>query len=303
MSDTRARILLAIISVSFASVLFYRKKKLSTLSYDSNEVRELKEEDFEFITQWKGSQKSERKALENHVLKVWRDIKKVAHTYRCVQTIGFLTPKLSSHPAYANALSLSRAATHESKPFAWLDVGCAFGQNTRALVTDGVPTSQITAADIHDQYWKAGFELFGDAADNTAAFSLLGTHTSFGDWAVPLSEEEKGVYGYKFQAIVCMAVLHVLSKTQCETLLARLSACAAANCKLLGMTVGAKVEGEWARTPDGSQPRYLHSVESLKTCMRAAGWSDVEVHEEERAGDSSSSDRERVRLIFSATKF
>jgi hypothetical protein len=46
---------------------------------------------------------------------------------------------------------------------------------------------------------------------------------------------------------------------------------------LLGACVGSATAGEWALTPDGTAPRWLHSAASLAQLRRDTGWCDVAV--------------------------
>lgn len=302
--EARHKILLAAAGLSFTIAYLIRRKQLSVVSYDSPEIRQLSFEDLAFLMRWKGLQLDEQQtnALRNQVIKVWQEIKQVAHTYRCVQTMTFLNPKVTELEGYRALITEAKAQAAERKPFPWLDIGCAFGQNTRALVADGVSPEEITVADIHDRYWQAGYRLYGDSETKDAAMSLRGVHTVFGDWAVPLTSEEASVYGNKFRAIICMSVLHVLSKAQCKALLERLAVCGASGCRLLGLTGGAKSPTDWARTPDGSAPRFLHSAASLKQALQEAGWSEVQVTEEEKRERKGEDATGRLRLAFSAKK-
>ncbi|KAJ5273451.1 hypothetical protein N7478_008576 [Penicillium angulare] len=43
-----------------------------------------------------------------------------------------------------------------------LDVGCALGQELRHLVYDGVPSENIYGSDLHDDFFKIGYDLFAD---------------------------------------------------------------------------------------------------------------------------------------------
>lgn len=39
--------------------------------------------------------------------------------------------------------------------WAWQDVGCCFGQESRKLILDGFPRANIIASDIIPGYWRA----------------------------------------------------------------------------------------------------------------------------------------------------
>ena len=55
------------------------------------------------------------------------------------------------------------------------------------------------------------------------------------------------------------AVLHVLSKADCEKFIANANLLLKPGGGLYGWTVGRKEAGDWAPTPDGKQKRYTHS--------------------------------------------
>ena len=222
-------------------------------------------------TQRNGCTAAERNALREHVLAVWRDIKAEAHVYRCVQALAFLTPRAPRHPAYAPLLERGRAAAAAGEHFAVADVGCCFGQDTRALIADGLPPSCCVAADLHDTYWRAGLRLFGDV---DCPSRLAGVRCAFGNWAAPADATSDPAAGLarSLDGCICMFVLHVLSREQCMNLLARLARCAKPGAVLLGAAVGAREAGEWARTPDCSAPRWLHSEATLADALRASGW-------------------------------
>lgn len=111
-------------------------------------------------------------------------------------------------------------------------------------------------------------------------------------------------------------MLHVLSRAQSSSLLARLSRCARAGTILVGAAVGRLGDAtEWALTPDGSAPRWLHSPETLRTELVASGWTEaVDVvgrsfggegwsfkrADGEGRGAGTSNDPRQCILIFSA---
>jgi SAM-dependent methyltransferase len=246
--------------------------------------------DLTFLRRWRGAKAGNDAELREHVLAVRRDAMASAHAYRCVAGAMFLSPRAPRHPRYADLLACA------SSGGVLADVGCAFGQETRALIADGVPATQLVAADVTDAYWRLGERLFGDAAEGSAAHSTRAVRTSFADWAAPLPEESGAAcplvdaFAGAFAGVLSMLVLHVLSQRQVERLLARLARCAAPGALLVGACVGVTAApGEWSPTPDGSGARrWLHTAASLPDALRAAGWSvDASVQQmkhEERTG-------------------
>ncbi|KAK0785878.1 hypothetical protein LTR38_012182 [Friedmanniomyces endolithicus] len=52
----------------------------------------------------------------------------------------------------------------------YLDLGCAFAQNLRRLVFDGVPSAQCYGADLRLEFLDLGYELFADRATLESKF-------------------------------------------------------------------------------------------------------------------------------------
>lgn len=78
---------------------------------------------------------------------------------------SFTRLHLISHPWYASSIlpALRSGAT-------LLDLGAAFSADFRALVAAGVPSTQLTALDVHGGFWKLGIELFRDEDTMKARF-------------------------------------------------------------------------------------------------------------------------------------
>ena len=261
----------------------------STLSFDSAEIRPLTDADLEFLLSWlalppagESITDAEKESLRQHIVQVWRETKAIAHVYRCVQTLSFLTPRARKHPRYASLLEGARA---KGADFRVLDIGAAFGQDDRALIVDGVPPASITAVDVTDAYWSAGARLF-DAVPGHPTHALDGVHFIRGDWASPRAAageaDVASAFFGKVDVALCMFVLHVLSKAQVSALLARISACLLPGGLLIGVAAGALSPIEWALTPDGSAPRWLHSAASLREELVAAGFDNIDVVEDTR---------------------
>jgi hypothetical protein len=137
--------------------------------------------------------------------------------------------------------------------------------------------------------------------------------TAFGDWAAPQGApgDVAAAMAASLDGSLCMFVLHVLSLQQSQQLLARLARCTKPGGLLLGAAVGASVAGEWARTPDGTAPRWLHSEASLREALVAAGWDDNVCVEAAPAGEwgagagppaGMANEQNMRRLQFSASK-
>ena len=66
------------------------------------------------------------------------------------------------------------------------------------------------------------------------------------------------------------AVLHVLSKSECEKYITSAQLLLRPGGTFYGWTVGSTESKEWALTPDGKQNRFLHSPVSSFDCMLTA---------------------------------
>ncbi|MEW5313535.1 MAG: hypothetical protein WDW38_005095 [Sanguina aurantia] len=252
----------------------------------------LPDKQLKFLSAYTGI--TDLESLRQHVLLVWQEVKKNQHVYCCIQAMSFLAPKVQDHPQYKAVLAASALHKQQQQqsgggsnttttPLQILDLGCCFGQDTRQLLMDGIPAGGIIASDIHDGYWQAGRQLFKD--DTNPASRLAGVRTLFTDMAadpgaegcVDLSAE--GLEG-SVSFVYALAVLHVLSRQQCVQMLQRVHDMLLPGVgTFFGWTVGAEVEAEWAKTPTGEAPRYLHSKASLAKLFEELGYDEVSVTE------------------------
>jgi hypothetical protein len=87
------------------------------------------------------------------------------YPYPCIGMFSFTRLHLISHPLYKSTIipALLSGAT-------LLDLGAGFSSDFRALVSAGVPSTQLTALDEHDGFWKLGIELFRDEETMKARF-------------------------------------------------------------------------------------------------------------------------------------
>ncbi|KAL5498070.1 hypothetical protein ACEPAH_3001 [Sanghuangporus vaninii] len=93
--------------------------------------------------------------LKQHVLTVQKEAWELVR-YRCIQSFGFLTLKISNLPPYQDLLKLGR----ERQGAIFLDIGCAFGNDIRKAVADGYPAENIVATDLEGPFWDLGHKLF-----------------------------------------------------------------------------------------------------------------------------------------------
>lgn len=277
-------------------------------------ARELSDSDLALALRWRGTSGPEAAAeARAAILAAWADVKSSAHVYCCVQSLSFLKPRVTAHPRAAAALAALAATSPGGH---CLEVGVAFGQDTRAAVLAGVRPSQLTVADVTSAYWRAGLRVFGDDAgggSQPAAHSLAGVTTSWADWAAPGDggpDDPGAPLASACALVLCFYVLHVLSAPQVEHMLARLFRCTAPGGLLLGACVGSEGRGSrpgveaggveaaksvdtaagpvpWGATPDGTGARrVLHSAGSLRAALLGAGFDGAEVEPEEGADEA-----------------
>ncbi|KAJ6168339.1 hypothetical protein N7497_001182 [Penicillium chrysogenum] len=90
-----------------------------------------------------------------HVKKV-RDRAFAVFPYPCIGSFRFLDLSIPQSPLYPEVLDRLRSGQK------LLDVGCAVGQELRQLVFDGVPSENLYASDLRQDFYDIGYDLFND---------------------------------------------------------------------------------------------------------------------------------------------
>ncbi|KAG2343139.1 hypothetical protein BDR05DRAFT_934102 [Suillus weaverae] len=108
-------------------------------------------------------------ALKRHILDVQAKAYKVA-PYACIYLFMFTRRKLSGLPAYQQVVRIGR----ECKNPIFLDVGCCFGNDIRELILDGFPAARTIGADLHQELWDLGHELFKSSPETCPAHFVGG---------------------------------------------------------------------------------------------------------------------------------
>lgn len=249
--------------------------KSSTLNFKNAPARPLEDFDLKFLRVWLGdSSELSDSELMDHVLESHNRIRASdAHIYSCVSSLSYLCPRARLHPMYSEVVA---SAVAMGPAFKILDVGSCMGQETRALIVDGVSPQSITTSDVHDAFWKAGNDIFiDDGSRKDAPYSTAGVTEIWGDWTTPLKIRFVAHLKDSFTAILCKNVHHALSKQQCEFFHARLFRVMAKGGVLFGTAVGRVSARLWARNPENTENRFLHSDISLKESLLRAGFTDV----------------------------
>lgn len=290
----------------FVLLIFIYWMNTTNLNFKDVPIRSLTESDISFLKAWIKTSELNDDDIRSHIMAVHSEVLASNHVYKCISEFGYLTPRSARHPDYQSVVSAARAA---GPSYTVADIGTCFGQDTRALILDGVCPSSILASDLHDFYWRAGLKLYMDEPANrdrrssligAGAESIKQVRTVFGDWATePGAPVDMGAgYSDSFECVLLMAVLHVLSRRQCECLLGRVCGILRPGGRLIGWAVGSKSGArEWAQTPDGKATRWLHDQHTLEAMLRGAGFAgEVKVTFDESIDDDNST------LQFSALK-
>lgn len=80
--------------------------------------------------------------------------------FPCIGQFRFLILALPHTPSYRSIVSRLRAPSAK-----FLDVGCCFGQDLRALAVEGVPGENLFGVELHGEYHALGHKLFCDDAE------------------------------------------------------------------------------------------------------------------------------------------
>ena len=293
-----------------------------TLNFKDYPLRTIEEFDLKFIRCWLGDStpiSQDSSTLTEHLVRTHRDMQSSdAHIYSCMSSLSYLTPRARLHPMYESIIALARTGGSSYKI---LDVGSCIGQETRALIVDGVCPSSITTSDVHDKYWKAGRCIFmdneGDRTDGAMIpYSINEVNEIWGDWSTPSTDKFVSDLNDNFDAVLCKNVHHALSEQQSEYFHARLFRVLKNGGKVFGTAVGRVSARLWARNPENTANRYLHSKESLEESLRRAGFGDIHIEAKEKKDDFEGDPgdkknlhpqyieimRDRRFLIFSASK-
>ncbi|KAJ5142905.1 uncharacterized protein N7515_001692 [Penicillium bovifimosum] len=90
-----------------------------------------------------------------HVKRV-RDRAFAVFPYPCIGSFRFLDLSIPQSPLYPEILERLKSGQK------LLDVGCAVGQELRQLFYDGVPSENLYASDLRQDFYDIGYDLFND---------------------------------------------------------------------------------------------------------------------------------------------
>ena len=198
-----------------------------TLNFKDVPIRELNEEDLKFIRRWTGGKFSDEE-LRNNITTIHNEVINGLHVYKCISTFSYLIPRSVHHPYYNTIVEKAKEAGNAYKI---LDIGCCYGQETRSLIANGISPSSMIVTDLVDDYWKAGMKVYMD--EQLQPNRINEVQALFGDFAVAedeLCEDLRKIQHESIDAIMCMAIFHVLSKTQTAEMVRQLYTTAITEC-------------------------------------------------------------------------
>jgi len=259
------------------------------LNFDISDEVEIKDEQLAFFVAWTGADNASepaKAANRKHIIDSWLSVKSKFHTYRCIQSLSYLSPRSQRLEAYQLILDVLKKGEEAASSLKIADIGCCIGQDIRQLILHGVKPSCITAIDIHSGYWEAGLTLFKDdvcAEEVEGKGRLSKVRKCFFDMSLPMhakgtieSTDFEAIESFDF--VILQAVLHTQSlPSQTNTLKRIFDLLKSGKGVLLGATGGSEIATEWALTPDGKNSRYLHSIESLTTLLTSIGFKHISI--------------------------
>ncbi|KAJ5734388.1 hypothetical protein N7493_003174 [Penicillium malachiteum] len=178
--------------------------------------------------------------------------------YPCIGAFRFLDMSIPQSPAYPEILERLKSGQK------LLDVGCAVGQELRHLVYDGVPSENIYASDLRQDFFDIGYDLFADRSTLKSQFIISDI---FDDNSELVKQLSNGV-----DIINAASFFHLFTWDQQITVAKRVVSLLRAQPGSL--LVGRQVGRLDPTDPDDkslSQEHYRHSVDTWKRLWKQVG--------------------------------
>ena len=87
-------------SALFALVVLHKiLRSKDNLNFARDVTPEITDEQLAFYSKWTGQTDREKNVA--HILSTWRSVKEKFHTYRCIQTLSYLSPKAKNLEEYS----------------------------------------------------------------------------------------------------------------------------------------------------------------------------------------------------------
>jgi SAM-dependent methyltransferase len=201
------------------------------------------------------------------------------------------------NPHYPSLLSRLKSENQ-----AFLDLGCCFGQDLRALAAAGAPLQNLYATDLRRDFWELGYELFKDKETLKSRFIE-------GDVMADESTTEGGLKELdgKINIVYAGSFLHLFDYAGqfkvCERIVRLLKPVKGS--VVLGRQSGHVVAGERAHRTNYREKVFRHNEESFKKMWEEVGektgtrWKvEVELQEVQDRGPNVHWDPDTRRLKF-----
>lgn len=145
----------------------------------------------------------------------------------------------------------------------YLDLGCAFGQDIRLLVADGVASEQCYGSDLRLDFLELGYDLFCDRETLKTKFiegDVFNADSELRDLEGEVDIIDASSFFHLFswdqQKLVARRVVKLLRPRR--------------DSLLVGRQVGSTLPGEYVRR-DGNGTRYRHNIESWRRMWTEVG--------------------------------
>lgn len=188
-----------------------------------------------------------------------RDKAWAIHKYPCIGQWRFLDLSISKHRLYPEVLSRMRTGEQT-----FLDLGCAFAQDIRCLVADGVDSSKCFGADLRLDFIDLGYDLFNDRDTLRSKFIAADIF----DADSPLEQLDGSI-----DVVGASSFFHLFSWEEQKTVAKRVSKLLRPcnGSLIVGRQVGNEQPGEKARLISGGGGRYRHNIESWRKLWTEVG--------------------------------
>ncbi|KAF9524848.1 hypothetical protein CPB83DRAFT_577582 [Crepidotus variabilis] len=239
----------------------------------------LQGEELAFIQKFTGINGEDE--LKNHIIEV--QSKAYAKCgYPCIRGFGFLKLGISRNPDYKSALKLLQ----ERQSPILLDLGCCFGTDIRKVVDDGWLAENVVAADLQQDFWDAGHELFKSTPKSFPAKFILGDAFDSG-FLNPVSLEDLKAQVLEFESLDHPQLAELTSLTQLRGKVSaihtasffhlfteqRQAGLARSLAALLIPTPGSIILGQHIATPDVGIKRYNRAGKAREMfCHSPSSW-------------------------------
>lgn len=187
-----------------------------------------------------------------------RDKAWAIHNYPCIGQWRFLDLSIGRHQLYPEVLSRMRTGNQ-----IYLDLGCAFAQDVRRLVADGVDSSKCYGSDLRLDFIEIGYEMFRDK--DTLKTKFIAADIFDADSS--LKE-----LGGTVDIIGASSFFHLFNWDEQKTIALRVAKLLKPEkgSLVLGRQVGNEKAGEYPRR-QGEGNRYRHNNESWRKLWNEIG--------------------------------